>query len=102
MTNPGSMGQRAGQQASASASRGAQQSAARATDLTMRGGSRAGQQHYSRPRGPMGFFGAIGRLIGLVITLAVIAVAVGIFLMVLGQVQPDWFANVTSWFESTF
>jgi hypothetical protein len=84
MTNPG---QQAAQQAAAAASRAASQQAATS--------SRMGQDAYSsfarnsayraRRGRRIGFFGVIGRLIGLVITLVIIGVAVSIVLTVLHQ-----------------
>jgi hypothetical protein len=55
-----------------------------------------------RRRGGRGRFGLLGRLVGLVFTLVTIAVAVGIFLLILSQAQPAWFDTITSWFENTF
>jgi hypothetical protein len=100
MTSPGSMGQQAAQQAAASASRGAQQHASASYQHTVRHASNAvhRQQHYRGGRR----FGLLGRLVSLVFTLVIIAVAVGIVLLVLGQAQPDWFDSALTWFERTF
>jgi hypothetical protein len=74
MTNPG---QRAAQQAAATSNSMAQQ---HAYDTFARNSA-------YRPRGGrIGFFGVIGRLIGLVITLVIIGVAVSIILMVIHRV----------------
>lgn len=78
-----------GQQGAAAASR-ARQATADSHYLARR------NQH-GRPRGG-GFFGLIGRLIGLVFTLVVVAIAAGIFLMILGQASPDLFNQLKTWF----
>lgn len=85
MTNPGYQSQ----QAAAAASR-AQQAAANSYYLAHRNDVR-------RPRRG-GVLGAIRRLVGLVFSLVVIAIAIGIFLLILSQAQPDWFDQVMSWF----
>src|SRR5262249_14393361 len=108
MTNPGFMGQQAAQQAAAAASRGAQQTAATSYGMTVQAASNAGRRsHYRphsnyRPHRRVGFFGMIGRLVSLVFTLVIIAVAVGIFLVILSQAQPDWFTHIKAWFNHTF
>lgn len=55
--------------------------------------------HIRRQRGPVG---VIRRLLGLVFSLVVIAIAVGIFLMILGQASPELFNQVVTWFEGLF
>jgi hypothetical protein len=52
-----------------------------------------------RQRGPVG---VIRRLFGFVFSLVVIAIAVGIFLMIVGQASPDLFNQVKTWFEGLF
>lgn len=109
MSNPGFMiGQQAAQQAAQSgrtawqaadmANRGAQQ--ARASHDAMM--ARRNISHHYRSTGGMGFFGAIGRLIGMVFALVITAMAVGIFLVVLNQMQPGWFDTVKTLFHHTF
>jgi hypothetical protein len=61
----------------------------------------AGSDHY-RPAGGLGPIGLLGRLIGFVITLAVIAVAVGIFPKVLGQAEPGRLHHLATWFDGRF
>lgn len=82
MTNPGSMGQQAAQQAAARA----QQAAANSYYLAHRNDVR-------RPRRG-GLFGVVRRLVGFVFSLVVIAIAIGIFLLILSQAQPDWFEGL--------
>jgi hypothetical protein len=48
-------------------------------------------------RGPVS---VVLRLLGFVFSLVFIAIAVGIFLLILGSAQPDWFDHVRSWFDS--
>jgi transposase InsO family protein len=108
MSNPGFMANQAAQRAAESgrtawqaadtANRAAQQAAARHHDTMAR---RNTSYHYRSPGG-MGFFRAIGRLIGMVFALVIIAIAVGVFLVVLSQVQPDWFDTVKTLFHRTF
>ena len=50
-------------------------------------------------RGPVG---VVRRLFGFVFSLVFIAIAVGIFLMILNAAQPDLFNHVKSWFDSIF
>lgn len=57
------------------------------------------QLRYRSPRGPVG---PIRRLIGFVFSLVFIAVAVGIFLVILSAAQPDWLNHVTTWFDQIF
>lgn len=57
------------------------------------------QLRYRRQRGPVG---VIRRLFGIVFSLVVIAIAVGIFLMILGQASPDVLNQVMTWFEGLF
>jgi hypothetical protein len=57
------------------------------------------QLRHRRRRGPLG---QIRRLIGFVFSLAFIAIAVGILLVILSAAEPDWFHHVTTWFEHTF
>jgi hypothetical protein len=105
MTNPGFMGQQAAQQAAARASSAAQQTAATDYGFTTQAASNAGRRHsnrYHRPHRRGGFFGAIGRLVSLLFTLVFLAVATGVFLMILSQAQPDWYAHLKAWFDHTF
>lgn len=62
----------------------------------------AAYHDHLRYRGQRGPVGVIRRLLGLVFTLVVIAIAVGIFLMILGQASPDVFNQVMTWFEGLF
>jgi hypothetical protein len=50
----------------------------------------------------LGGGGVIGRLAGLVCTLLIVAAEAGVFLLILGQVRPDSFEHIVSWFEQTF
>lgn len=102
MTNPGFLGQQAAQQGAAAASRGAQQTAAIGYGMTVQAASNAARRHHYRPHSRVGFFGVIGRLFTLVFTLVFLAVAVGIFMIILSQAQPDWFTHIKTWFEHTF
>jgi hypothetical protein len=52
-----------------------------------------------RPRGPVGL---IGRAFGLVFSLVFVAVVIGIFLTVLGAVEPHWLSHVKTWFDRMF
>jgi hypothetical protein len=88
MTGPGFQ---ASQQAAQSAARAAQQNAAYGASLNNRIPHANG---YRRPSGPVGL---IGRLIGFVLTLVVLALAVGIFLLVFSKAQPDLFHQFTTW-----
>jgi hypothetical protein len=101
VTNPGSMGQRAGQQAAASASRAAQQNASMAYQNQVRHSSSVfqSQQHRTGGRRRPGLFGLIGRLVGLVVSLVIIAVAIGIFLFILSQARPEWYHSVMTWLD---
>ncbi|WP_053847370.1 hypothetical protein [Streptomyces sp. NRRL B-24085] len=53
----------------------------------------------THPRGPVG---VIRRLLGLVFSVVFLVIALGIFLMILSAVAPDWFDHVKTWFEGTF
>jgi hypothetical protein len=90
MTDPGSMGQQAAQQAAASAGRAAHQGSARAHDMTVRGAGRPVHVHRSRTRS--GFFGRVVFTVMLAI----------VVLLVLNTLQPDVYASVTTWVESLF
>jgi hypothetical protein len=85
MTNPGFMGQRAGQQAAQSFRNASQQHASASHQHLVRGAADAARRSGYRPRPRSGPLGLIGRLIKLVATLAVLAVAAGIALLVLHQ-----------------
>jgi hypothetical protein len=61
-----------------------------------------GQQLRYRRQHPRGPVGPIRRLIGFVFSLVFIAIAVGIFLVILSAAQPDWFNHVKTWFDSIF
>jgi hypothetical protein len=50
-------------------------------------------------RGPVG---PIRRLLGLVFSLVFVAIAVGIFLMILNTAQPELLDHVTSWVDKKF
>jgi hypothetical protein len=95
MTNPGFMGQRAGQQASQSATNAARQQASQNYQAGLRHSLDAARRSggYRRTRR----FGLLGRLVSLVVTLVVLAVAAGIALLILSQAAPDVFAQLTSW-----
>jgi hypothetical protein len=70
-------------------------------DAMVQAHQRKASYPHRSPRG-VGFFGAIGRLIGTVFALVIIAIAVAIFLMALNHVQPDWFDTVKTLFHRTF
>ena len=53
----------------------------------------------ARPSGPIGL---IGRAFGLLFSLVFVAVVIGIFLTVLGAVEPDWLSHVKTWFDRMF
>jgi len=57
------------------------------------------QLRYRRQRGPVGM---VRRLFGLVFSLVFIAIAVGIFVVILSAAQPDWFNHVQTWFDQIF
>jgi hypothetical protein len=61
--------------------------------------ARRGGYRPTRRTGPMGL---LGRLISLVVSLAVLAVAVSIALLIVRQAAPNWFEDVTSWFHRAF
>lgn len=54
---------------------------------------------HQRRRGPVG---VIRRVLGLVCSLVLLAVVVGIALAVLHAAQPDWFDHVKTWFDQIF
>ncbi|MGW4210312.1 hypothetical protein ACWEIJ_20150 [Lentzea sp. NPDC004789] len=85
MTNPGSMGQRAAQQAARSFSTASQQHASASHQHLVRGASDAARRGGHHPRRRSGPLGLIGRLIRFVVTLVVLVVAAGIALLVLHQ-----------------
>nr|WP_042191142.1 hypothetical protein [Kibdelosporangium sp. MJ126-NF4]CEL19870.1 hypothetical protein [Kibdelosporangium sp. MJ126-NF4]CTQ97094.1 hypothetical protein [Kibdelosporangium sp. MJ126-NF4] len=101
MSNPGFMGQQASQQASASASRASQQHASMASQHAMQHASSLSHRHHSRSAG-RGGFGLLGRLVGLVFTLVSLAIAAGVFLLILSQAQPEWFHGVMTWLDRLF
>jgi hypothetical protein len=98
MTNPGSMGQQAAQQASASASRAAQQQASYAQQMNVQNASRAAHNHRYH-YGPPARGGAVRKLFAVLFTLVFLAILVGVALVVLGATQPDWFDHLRAWFE---
>lgn len=123
MTNPGFNAHQAAQQAAQRASQQAQQAAARATQQAVqhasdaarmaresaqrsaRGGftpSRLGTYHDSARRTTPPASGPVRRLVGLLFSLVVVAVVIGILLVVLGAVAPDWFDQVTGFFGEIF
>lgn len=59
------------------------------------------QLRYRRahPRGPVG---PVRRVLGFVFSLVFIAIAVGIFLVILSAAAPDWFDHVKAWFDQIF
>jgi hypothetical protein len=107
MTNPGFQAQQANQQAAQQAQQANQQSfrsadsfaqARRAAEM-----GRPRPQYYAYRRSPARTgLGLIGRLIGLVVTLVVFAVAIGIFVLVLNQVDPGWAHHVGQWLGHLF
>jgi hypothetical protein len=66
-----------------------------------RNAAHAGYLGY-RSRHPRGPVGVVRRLFGFVFSLVVIAIAVGIFLVILSAAQPDWFDHVKTWFDQIF
>lgn len=52
-----------------------------------------------RRRGPVG---VVRRLLGLVFSLVFVAIAVGIFLMILNAAQPHLLDQAKTWFERSF
>ncbi|MBF9130314.1 hypothetical protein I0C86_15315 [Plantactinospora sp. S1510] len=54
------------------------------------------RRYRGRQRGPIG---AILRLFGFLFSLVIIAIAIGIFLMILGAIQPDWIDQLMSLFD---
>jgi hypothetical protein len=44
----------------------------------------------------------VGRLIGAIVSLAVVGFAIGVFVMIMDRVDPSWFAHVSSWVSSLF
>jgi hypothetical protein len=56
----------------------------------------------SRGRKRHGGFGVVGRLIGAIVSLAVVGFAIGVFAMIMHSVDPNWFAHVSSWVSSLF
>jgi len=50
-------------------------------------------------RGPVG---PVRRLLGLVFSLVFVAIAVGIFLMILNTAQPELLDHVTTWVDKKF
>ncbi|SRR6266496_4744204 len=96
MTNPGFMGQRAGQQASQSFNNASQQHASQTSQDAVRHSLTAARHGGYRPRRSR----PLRRLVGFVFTLVFLAVAAGIALLILSQAAPDLFDQVLSWFRS--
>ena len=62
----------------------------------------AHDQRRLHARGARGPVGAIRRLFGFVFSLVFIAIAIGIFVLILSTAEPHWFDHVKTWFEHTF
>ena len=88
MTNPGFMGQRAGQQAAQSFRTASQQHASASQQHLVRHASDAARRAGHHPPARSRPLGLIGRLIRLVATIVVLAVAAGIALAILNQAAP--------------
>ncbi|MGH3377719.1 MAG: hypothetical protein ACRDP6_23600 [Actinoallomurus sp.] len=99
MTTPGFQAQQAAQQAAQRASSAASSHAQRAYQSAeaSRHASFVARSHHG---GGSGVFGLLGRLIGFVVTLAVIALAVGIFLAALGRANPGALHQLETWLQS--
>ncbi|HEX7659777.1 MAG TPA: hypothetical protein VF444_09870 [Pseudonocardiaceae bacterium] len=99
MTNPG-------QQWAQQAAQQANQQAQRNADALFRRNAADHDRYLARRRqasaGPTGVFGVLGRLVGLVVALAIIAIAVGIFVVILNAAEPGWFGLVQTWFQRIF
>jgi hypothetical protein len=98
MTTPGFQSQQAAQQA-ASRATSAAASQAQSSYLTGEAGRRAAFVARSHQRG-LGPLRLLGRLVGFIVTLAVITFVVGIFLTILGQVSPAWPHHLATWIQS--
>ncbi|MCP3804461.1 hypothetical protein NLX83_34855 [Allokutzneria sp. A3M-2-11 16] len=104
MSTPGWQSQQAAQQASQnaqqaslnasmSASRASQQASQRAMDDLSRASRNA---HYHR-RG-----GTVGGVIGFVFSLAAAAFMIGLFVLVVERIDPNWFQHILSWIQRLF
>ncbi|GAA3431720.1 hypothetical protein [Kutzneria kofuensis] len=58
--------------------------------------------YHAQRRGRRGPVGAVRRLFGLVCSLVFVAIALGIFLMILNAAQPDLLDQAKSWLGLTF
>jgi len=58
--------------------------------------------HDARRRQARGPVGPVRRLLGLVFSLVFVAIAVGIFLMILNTAQPELLDHVTTWVDKKF
>jgi sorbitol-specific phosphotransferase system component IIBC len=105
MTNPGFQAQQAAQQAQQQAVqqniRNSTESAAQARRAAELGRPRP--QYYAYRRSPVRTgLGLVGRLIAFVVTLVGIAVAVGIFLLVLNRANPGAVHHIGQWLGHLF
>ncbi len=101
MTDPGFQARQAQQQTVQQNLRNSTESAAQARRAADLGRPRPQYYAYRRSSARTGL-GLVGRLVGLVVTLVGIAVAVGIFLLVLNRANPGAVHHIVQWFGHLF
>lgn len=111
MNMPGFQAQQAAQQAQQAAFRANQQAAADArwSAQASAAANRTAQDAAARfarfntgYRPARGGAGAVGRFFAAVVSLVVIAFAIGVFVLIADRVDPHWFQDVTSFVQNLF